>query len=106
MGIDLVLQQRLMLGAPAPLGHVRTVTLDQEGKTIVERPPQRAAAIRIRLAGGVTPGGMVAHEGEERFGGERSHFVHFHARFFHQQILVQRAEERGEDERARPGSCP
>src|SRR5579872_6991681 len=46
MGIDLVLEQRFVLRAPAPLGHIGAVALDQQGQSIIERPPERFAAVR------------------------------------------------------------
>ena len=46
MAINLVREQRLVFGAPAPPAHVGAVTGDEESEPIVERSPKRAAAIR------------------------------------------------------------
>ena len=47
---DLVLQQRLVFRAPAPLAHVRAVALDEQREALVKRPPERLTAIRVGFA--------------------------------------------------------
>src|ERR1700733_12520283 len=62
MAVDLVLQHRFVLRAPPPLPHIGAVTLDEQGESVVERKPERLTAVRIRGAGKVAPGGVVAHQ--------------------------------------------
>ena len=102
MAINLVREQRLVFGAPAPPAHVGAVTGDEESEPVVERSPKRAAAIRVRFAGCVAPGRVIAHERNERCGGERPQRLQFHAGLFLEKIAVQRLEKGREDERLGP----
>ena len=72
MAVDLMLQQRSVLRAPAPTAHIGAIALDEQGESVVERAPERLAAVRIGSAGKVAPGRMVAHQRYQGRRGERA----------------------------------
>ena len=90
MAVDLVLEQAHVLGAPAPLAHVRAVALDEQREALVERAPERLAAVGVRLvrARRTTTGWSRIRE-IERGGGEGAFRLHLQPRLLLEQDPVQ-----------------
>ena len=76
--------------------------LHQLGEALVERAPERRAAVRVGLVRRVAPFGMLVEQRNQRLGGERPFLAQRQAGLLDQHDAVQRADEGGEDQRLGP----
>ena len=102
MAEDLVLDERDVFGAPAPLAHVGAVAFDQELKAVVEGARQDAPAVGIGFVLGlwlIAPSRMFVDQRQQRRGVERPIVAKRHSDTFLDEDAMQRGDERRVDQR-------